>query len=1116
MPLSRLSKVSRAASGGSSLPARTRRTRRRAVFVTAAMIVAMGVGTTTAGAAAPDDGATPAKPATTAKGAPSGAALAKVSSRVRLDHAARQTVFVEFAGGGAADAAESVSAQGKSKQRTVANQRKAALRNQTSAVLSEARSYDGKARALWSTTNSVPGVAMDLDQAGIAALAQRSDVTSISALVPKTVENASAAELTKVIDTWQNTGNTGKGVKVGIIDTGIDYTHADFGGPGTVAAYQAAHANSAGPWTPTAKVVGGYDFAGDNYDADPNNPTYQPIPHPDSNPLDCEGHGTHVAGTVAGYGVNADGTTYQGNYKSLTASVLDSMKVGPGMAPQASLYALKVFGCTGSTDLVIPALDWALDPNGDGDFSDHLDIVNLSLGSDYGAADDPENAVIDNLAKHGVLPVIAMGNGGDYTDIGGSPGNAVRSLAVANSVDQREYYDGLIVDSPAGVGIQTGQQSVAYDWVNGPEVTGDVVAIPGSDADGCAPLSATDAAKVAGKVAWLEWDDNDATRRCGSAARSKNASDAGAIGAIFTSTLQSFQAGITGSAIIPVFQLTGPSTDTLRPMLAGATPLTVTFTNRYHATQVVNLPGQTDTLNTSSSRGTHGAIGVVKPDVAAPGTTIASAGVGTGNDRAVESGTSMATPHVAGIAALVKVAHPGWTAEQLKAAIMNTAGHDVWTGDNLTGNRYGPARVGAGRVDALAAVSTSVLAYSSSTPGAVSASFGVVPVDTNRVSTTRTTRIRVQNTGSRTANVTLSYEGIVSEPGVSYSVWPRTARIPARGSITATVTMTVLPRSLRHTIDPTMETDELGVPRQYLSDASGRILISQTGKADLRVPVYGAAKPVSTTTARAGKVAGNPAIVLRGNGFAQGSGSTAFTSLASVMQLGITSGKMPKCTTRITTNCVPFGSQRSGDIQYVGAGSIPSGSGYADGWLYFGVSTYGNWATVGTTALPWVEYDVNGDGKYDYQTYAQPLQGSDVYVAVTQDLRTGDTVDIEPLNFNWGDVDTNLFDNNVVVMPVLPSAIGVTDGLQSFPITYRAGSTSAYVGDLDVTGTAGFDVVNPGVSTDEPLYQDQGNTAIGYTLGSSTTKKGTTALVLHLHGADGKRAELVKLPGSKR
>ena len=94
-----------------------------------------------------------------------------------------------------------------------------------------------------------------------------------------------------------------------------------------------------------------------------------------------------------------------------------------------------MFGCEGSTNAVIPALDWALDPNGDGDFSDHLDIVNMSLGSDYGPVDDPENAVVDELTAHGVLSVISMGNNGDLTDTGGAPGNAVSSLAVASSVD---------------------------------------------------------------------------------------------------------------------------------------------------------------------------------------------------------------------------------------------------------------------------------------------------------------------------------------------------------------------------------------------------------------------------------------------------------------------------------------------------------------------------------------------------------------------------------------------------------------------------------------------------------------------------------------------------------
>ena len=80
------------------------------------------------------------------------------------------------------------------------------------------------------------------------------------------------------------------------------------------------------------------------------------------------------------------------------------------------------------------ALDWALDPNNDGDDSDHLDIVNLSLGSDYSAEDDPENTMIDKLASYGVLSVVAAGNAGDITLVGGSPGSAASALTVADSV----------------------------------------------------------------------------------------------------------------------------------------------------------------------------------------------------------------------------------------------------------------------------------------------------------------------------------------------------------------------------------------------------------------------------------------------------------------------------------------------------------------------------------------------------------------------------------------------------------------------------------------------------------------------------------------------------------
>ena len=141
--------------------------------------------------------------------------------------------------------------------------------------------------------------------------------------------------------------------------------------------------------------------------------------------------------------------------------------MAPG-APALRPEGLRLRGLDHATSS--PALDWALDPNGDGDFSDHLDIINLSLGADDAPVDDPENAFIDELTSHGVLSVIAAGNNGDLTDTGGSPGNAVSALAVASTVDSYQLRDGLKVDAPApSPASRAGQMSVAYDWAdNGP------------------------------------------------------------------------------------------------------------------------------------------------------------------------------------------------------------------------------------------------------------------------------------------------------------------------------------------------------------------------------------------------------------------------------------------------------------------------------------------------------------------------------------------------------------------------------------------------------------------------------------------------------------------------
>ncbi|MEK9737249.1 MAG: S8 family serine peptidase, partial [Candidatus Nanopelagicales bacterium] len=177
------------------------------------------------------------------------------------------------------------------------------------------RAQLGSATEIYSATTVYAGIAVRANASDLERLASIQGVKAVHRLVPKQRDNFAAVPLISAPQTWVDTGFTGEGVTIGIIDTGIDYTHADFGGPGTVAAYNSALADKDAGGDPTypdpAKIAGGYDFAGNAYDGIND-------PAPDNNPLDCGGHGTHVAGSAAGYGVAADGTTYRGPWNEQT------------------------------------------------------------------------------------------------------------------------------------------------------------------------------------------------------------------------------------------------------------------------------------------------------------------------------------------------------------------------------------------------------------------------------------------------------------------------------------------------------------------------------------------------------------------------------------------------------------------------------------------------------------------------------------------------------------------------------------------------------------------------------------------------------------------------------
>ncbi|WP_345472592.1 S8 family serine peptidase [Glutamicibacter ectropisis] len=1021
--------------------------------------------------------------------------LAKASGEV--------SVFVQLKGDGAF---ETVKKSGKNKDTAKVKKMSKDVKAKGKQLAAESDST-----IIYTTHNALQGVALTGDAEDLRKLAERSDVAKISSIVPKKPSNRSSVVDTGALESWKSLDKTGKGIKVAVLDTGVDYTHASFGGPGTLEAYEEAQASTELPSADSGlrddnKFIGGWDLVGDDYNANSDAESYQPIPHPDPNPLDCEaaGHGSHVAGTTAGYGVNADGSTFTGNYADLDAKALSEMKVGPGSAPEAQLIGIRVFGCEGSSSVVGQALDYVLDPNGDGDFSDRAQVVNMSLGSDHSPTEDPENDIVDELTKAGILSVVASGNAGDVTDVGGSPGNSRSSLTVANSVGSHVTLDKIQVDEPSDVaGTASGQYSSNFNYTNADpaQLTGEVVMAPASNEYGC---DAFEAGSLEGKWVWLKWSKNGEFP-CGSAARFNNAEAAGATGVILDSEANLFDAGIAGNSTIPGAQFTLDQSQRLRPAAEAGT-LKVTLSPDFVGGSS-SESGAGDTLNSSSSRGVHGSNGVVKPDVAAPGTQIGSVGVGTGTGTAVMSGTSMATPLVAGIAALV-LEGSDYTPYEAKSVIMNTAATDIKAAN---GEAYGPNRVGAGRVMADAAIETPAFAYDSDAPDLTSVVFGVIELDGKKGYTAKR-KITVQNTSDKTQTYNANYVAATQIPGASYSLDRKSVTVKAGKSAQLTVTLKVDPKEWAKTIDPTMATTQSGLSRAWLADATGRVELTSSTAPTLRVPVQAAPKLVADMSGKVKKLkkgSNTTTLDLKGKGITAGEGATEVTSLLGAFELGASSDRGDA-----SLDSIP--AARSMDLQYVGASSTAGRTGVADGQLNIGISTWENWAHLAGGSELDVEIDTNADGKADFVTFTTVIDELDLDLAATFDLATGKQVDLQPVNGVLGDVDTNSYDTNTAILPVSLSALGLSD--DAAEISYRVLGYSWYNTDdagsmvpVDQTDWINFNVATPQVDfgAEGSLFTDLKGNKIPVTVADST--KDSKALLLHLHNASEDRAQVLDI-----
>ena len=596
-------------------------------------------------------------------------------------------------------------------------------------------------------TTVVNGFSAVTDAAGVNALWAMSDVASVEPVRKYTLDNSNSNLFTKTFDAWTSYGVTGAGQKIAVIDTGIDYTHSDLGGSGDPADYANNDGAIVEPGSfPTAKVIGGYDFVGDDYDfVGDGGPSDTPAP--DADPIDCEGHGSHVSGTAAGNGVLSDGSAYAGPYTK-AAALSTAFKVAPGSAPQAKLMAYRVFGCDGSAggDVIVEAIDRAV--------ADGATVINMSLGSTYGRASDVDSVAVDNAMLAGTVVVMAAGNEGPAPYMVGGPAVSKRGLAVA-AADAVASFPGGAID-PAGANLV----AINANGATTLPLTAPLHVVPdgaGGISLGCSAAE-YDAAS-AGTIAVI------VRGACARTDKPGFAEEAGAVGTIM----------INNAAGLPPFEgqipnVSGPffgvdSGDEAALVALDGTSITLTSAG------TISNPGYSAAAPFSSA-GPRSVDGGFKPEVSAPGVGVFSAASGTGSDAASLSGTSMASPHAAGVAALVRQSHPGWSPRLIKAAMVNTANADAIAG-------FEARQSGNGAVVATSAVATRQAIAGRG--GDVAANFYFRQLS-GAYDATSNLEIYNSDKVARTYTLTRSFDRGVSN-GAVVTVSPSSVTVPAGGKV---------------------------------------------------------------------------------------------------------------------------------------------------------------------------------------------------------------------------------------------------------------------------------------------------------------------------------------------
>jgi minor extracellular serine protease Vpr len=615
---------------------------------------------------------------------------------------------------------------------------RALLSSQRNAFKSWLQSNAPKASVTGQYDIALNAVAVQLNGTPLATIAAAPGVKSAhyESLYRPTDANDPDLGIISAQAAWSQVGgsaNAGRGVKVAIVDTGIDITHPCFSDAGFPAQTQLGDHRFTNNKVIVAKVF------------------YNKAAVKGLTPEAVQEHGTHVAGTVAcdlDTPVNVDGVAIPYDMSGVApAALLGNYNIFPGAVDNAR------------SEDILNALEAA--------YSDGFDVANMSLGGGSHGVDDLLAAGVDDLDQANMVIAVAAGNSGPGHYTVESPGKAQRALTAGASTV------GHFVGAPfTSGGFSTGLASGDFETVTS-DLTAPLGVVAGSIGgldNACAGLPA---ASLTGKIAVLS------RGTCSFSTKIRNAQAAGAVATIVVNNVAGDptamgQDGTADQPTIPAYMASLADRSTLAGLdgqsgTIGATLSYIRSTND-------------DIMAGFSSQGPTDVDFRVKPDVVAPGVNVLSSIPHQFCDSppcfAFFQGTSMATPHLAGSAAVVRGDHPDWSAAQIRSAIVNTADQgvlkDFQTGISVVTDVN---IVGAGRENLLSAVGASAGL------DPVSTSFGAVPAGSGQ---TRSATVTITNLTGATKTFALSVDSVTGS-GVSFSV--SGAPITLGGGASGTVTV---------------------------------------------------------------------------------------------------------------------------------------------------------------------------------------------------------------------------------------------------------------------------------------------------------------------------------------